>query len=285
MEILQLKYFCRAAETENFSRVASEFGVPPSNISQSVKRLERELSAELFSRSANSLKLNARGKEFYEAVSTALGILESAKTVASGSGETGRIRISIRTNRRIVMQAIEKFRLQYPEVDIIAKHNPEDKNEDFDIIISAEDMHGGFESIPLLEEGLLLATKRGGRLDSEGEMSSKELSDETFITMDTGTSMHGLTVRVGEKLGFRPRIALQSDDPFYIRRCVELGLGSVVVPSVSWRGQFSDDVVFRPFPDMSRTTYVSWRKRPKPSGCMNAFMIILAEECKKEGER
>ena len=48
MELLQLKYFCDAAQSENFSKTAKKFGVPTSNISQSVKRLEKELSTPLF---------------------------------------------------------------------------------------------------------------------------------------------------------------------------------------------------------------------------------------------
>ena len=47
MELLQLMYFCDAAETENFSRTAKKYHVPPSDISQSIKRLELELSAEV----------------------------------------------------------------------------------------------------------------------------------------------------------------------------------------------------------------------------------------------
>ena len=44
MELLQLKYFCDSAKTQNFSKTAENFTVPPSNISQSIKRLEKELS-------------------------------------------------------------------------------------------------------------------------------------------------------------------------------------------------------------------------------------------------
>jgi chromosome segregation protein len=43
MEILQLKYFCDAVQTQNFSKTAKKFLVPPSNISQTIKRLEKEL--------------------------------------------------------------------------------------------------------------------------------------------------------------------------------------------------------------------------------------------------
>lgn len=43
MELLQLVYFCSAAETENFAEAAKKCGVPAASISHSVKRLETEL--------------------------------------------------------------------------------------------------------------------------------------------------------------------------------------------------------------------------------------------------
>ena len=65
MEILQLLYFCSAAETENFAQTAKVYGVPATSISQSVRRLEKELEVTLFDRVANGVKLNERGKVFY----------------------------------------------------------------------------------------------------------------------------------------------------------------------------------------------------------------------------
>ena len=60
MELLQLMYFCDAAEEENFSHTAQKYQVPPSNISQSVKRLEAELGVKLFDRSANRIRRQRR---------------------------------------------------------------------------------------------------------------------------------------------------------------------------------------------------------------------------------
>ena len=57
MELLQLKYFCNAAETENLSKTAKKYLVPTSNISQSIKRLEKELGCELFEHSTNKITL------------------------------------------------------------------------------------------------------------------------------------------------------------------------------------------------------------------------------------
>ena len=78
MELLQLKYFCDAAETENFSKTAEKYLVPTSNISQSIKRLEKELDTELFEHRANRIRLNEDGRQFYSDVSKALILLENA---------------------------------------------------------------------------------------------------------------------------------------------------------------------------------------------------------------
>ena len=71
MEILQLKYFCDAVQTQNFSKTAKKFLVPPSNISQTIKRLEKELETPLFERHINRIKVNDAGLYFYKNAKTA----------------------------------------------------------------------------------------------------------------------------------------------------------------------------------------------------------------------
>ena len=61
MELLQLRYFCDAAQTQNFSKTAKKYLVPTSNISQSIKRLEKELGCELFEHRGN--KENSKWSE------------------------------------------------------------------------------------------------------------------------------------------------------------------------------------------------------------------------------
>ncbi|MBQ4556163.1 MAG: LysR family transcriptional regulator, partial [Clostridia bacterium] len=47
MELLQLKYFCAAAKAESFVSVANQYMVPPSSISHTIAKLEKELGAQL----------------------------------------------------------------------------------------------------------------------------------------------------------------------------------------------------------------------------------------------
>ncbi len=283
MEILQLRYFCSAAETENFSATAKSFKVPPSDISQSIKRLERELGISLFNRGANRIKLNEKGREFYQRINNALQIIDSAVKEASGGPGVEGIKICIKTNRRIAMQAVEKFRMECPDIDIIVRHSGV-RDDEFDFIIADEEdsPEGGFEATEILSEQALLAMKAEHPLAKESNIDLQKLKDESFVSMNSGTSMYSLTCRACEEMGFHPHVAIQSDDPFYIRRCVELGLAMAVVPSLSWRGQFSDEVVLKPVTHIKRVTRLCRNRKMPFSKSSERFAAMIIEEFKKE---
>ncbi|MBR1558100.1 MAG: LysR family transcriptional regulator, partial [Prevotella sp.] len=50
MELRQLNYFVKAAETENFSIAAMECFVVQSTLSQQIRQLEDDLGVQLFER-------------------------------------------------------------------------------------------------------------------------------------------------------------------------------------------------------------------------------------------
>lgn len=278
MELLQLTYFCDAALTENFSKTAEKYKVPPSNISQSIKRLEKELSVTLFDRRANRVILNERGRVFYEQVRQALDLLESARTAAAGQTADNRLRLVIHVNRRIVMKAVERFRSEWPAVDIFTTHGLSGEGE-ADLIVSDRVMElPGFVREKLLREDIALAGRRD--LLPEGPLDGRALRDKPFITMGPGNSVHSLTETICRELGFAPRIALQSEDPFYIRKCVELGLGIAVVPTFSWKGQFSDQVELRRAGDHSREVYLY--RRMGGNTCLEDFCRVLRQEIEEE---
>ena len=116
MDLLQLTYFCHAAETENFAKTARHFGIPAAGVSQSIKRLEKELGVSLFDRSPNGIRLNARGESFYLSTKSALSMLEDAKKKARDEEVSGECRLLVMTCREVVGEAIRRFREKHKEL-------------------------------------------------------------------------------------------------------------------------------------------------------------------------
>ncbi|MBQ2865184.1 MAG: LysR family transcriptional regulator [Clostridia bacterium] len=285
MEILQLRYFCSAAESENFSSTASRFRVPPSDISQSIKRLERELDTPLFVRSANRVRLSHKGREFYLKISRILQQLDSAVEELTAPDSGGQLKIQIGSIRRIAMQALERFRTQYPHVDIVVQHSYTAPADDFDLIITTQPPDPkDYGRTRLLSEKLCLAVRRDSNIAKSGCLSAEALSKEAFVSMTAGTPLFDLTREVCARLGFNPHIAIQSDDPYYVRKCVEMGLGVTIVPAISWRGQFSGDTLLLPLAGEERHSYICSPINRIKTQSSEAFVRILAEECRKEME-
>ena len=283
MELLQLKYFCDAAISENFSLTAKKFDVPPSNISQSIKRLEKELGISLFSRHANKIFLNETGKEFFKKISSALAILSDAVMEASDDANSGKINICINSNRRVVIEAIEKYRRIYPAVEIITSHLADPTFDDFDIIIdSNEDVFFDCEKRLMISEKIMIAVSKSSKYAKVSKIDISELSEEVFVTMKEKTSMYNLTNSICADFGFKPRIAVQSDDPFYVRKCIEAGLGISFVPSFSWKGQFSDNVVLKEINGYTRSTYIYTNTKKYLPICAKRFIETLLKECNYE---
>ena len=73
---------------------------------------------------------------------------------------------------------------------------------------------------------------------------------------------------------------MQSDDPFYVRKGVELGLGIAFVPSFSWQGLFSNDVALIEIEGYVRDTYVYTNAENYTPTCVKNFLDVLLKETK-----
>lgn len=276
MELLQLKYFCDAAKTQNLSETARKYSVPTSNISSAIKRLENEFNCKFFDHFSNKIFLNERGEIFYGKVSEALALLEDAKIMINDNSAaiSGEIRMRCRSNRGLVTAAMEEFIKVYPNVKFKMTFG-EAPMKNTDILISYNEPLDAKEKILVLEEDLLIAMRKDNPLATKNDLTVADLKNERFIV--------GLSTQTDEeckKAGFVPNIAFELNDPAYVRKYIEMGLGIGFIPSVSWRKLFSENVVLKNV-GVKRSTYAYLPINRHTKKSVTLFLDYLLSEAKK----
>ena len=182
------------------------------------------------------------------------------------------------------MQAIEKYSMQNPNAKFVVS-NKYDKSEDYDIII-ADDLFDskGLDKILIVSEPISLAMRKDNPLAKNKSIEIEDIKKENFISLNTESSLFAVTSHFCRSHGFVTNIAIQCDDPSFMRKCVELGLGVAFAPVFSWKGLFTENVVIKPVEGFVRNTY-AYRKRSRYlTKNIKNFLELLVEGCKSEGE-
>ena len=285
MDLLQLKYFCHAASTESFAQTAADLCVPASNISQCIRRLERELGAPLFDRFPNRVKLNVQGKAFYRSIKQAMELIDGAADEITNTIKPS-IKIGHTQGRTFVVRALDNYISQFPEIEVTThKYNPDTPPQNFDIILSAEDMKlEGFSSELVLRESMVLIAPKG-TLPETDYVPLEMLCEQPFITSDTRGYLYHDTIRICENLGFTPRIAFQLEYTKVIPRYVSQGLGVALLPLQSRPDNLEQERLdVRVIPDYYRDLYMFCKKQRSQVPHIVRFCKMLKDVLAEAGK-
>ncbi len=283
MELLQLRYFYESAKTENFSHTAEKYIVSPSSVSISIKKLETELGCTLFDREGNKLRLNSNGRILQKALMTALPALDQAVEIITHptSEQYGDIRMLVRSERRNILDYIYQFKQANPQVFFHISHdfNTEDFSP-YDFIIDEQTTrYGNFSARPIIREPIRLAASKNNLLSGK-RLLMNDLKHQTFISMCKGSSLNRITVDACKNAGFNPDIMIESDDPHYIQKCIEINMGIAFIPEFSWQGELGENTVFLDVADfeLTRITCIYKNQQKGLSAAANAFYRGLTDK-------
>ncbi len=121
MELRQLKYFVKTAQTLNFSEAARALFVTQSTLSQQIRCLEQELGVELFSRSSHSVILTESGEHLLPIAIRTLQDADQCFVQISDLKQmlSGTLNIGITyTFAPILTESVKEFTSQYPGVKL-----------------------------------------------------------------------------------------------------------------------------------------------------------------------
>lgn len=201
MELRQLKYFAKVAETLNFSEAAKMLCITQSTLSQQIKQLENELDTPLLIRSSHKVTLSEAGelilphvrRVIYEAESCADRINDLNK-LASGSLSIG-VTYSFSP---ILTETLLLFMKQYPKIRLDIYYKPmnelmellKERVVDFVLAFKPTQSIEGVESHILFQNYLAAIVSEHHPLASKKKVTVAELQ-----TYDLALPSKGLQAR------------------------------------------------------------------------------------------
>lgn len=260
MELLQLRYFLEVAESEHVTHSAQKLRVSQPSLTQAISRLERELGVQLFEPEGRGIRLTEAGRFYSKRIAKAVGEIDSATSELARFDEerSSIVRINVVSASNIVVDAVAEWRTQHPAAKFqIVSSETASKTEPCDIEVR---MQTGktpeAKGARLFKERIMLAVpttngdeaeepdagfrdnpgkgERPGGEERDEAISLAQMQNSGFIMLAGSRNISNLCLSQCAKLGFRPTIAFESDNPSVVRKMIGLGLGVGFWPEHSW---------------------------------------------------
>lgn len=186
MELRQLKYFVKTAETLNFSEAARQLFVTQSTLSQQIRQLEQELGVELFLRDSHSVRLTESGEHLLPGARRTLQEADSCFAQVSDLKQmlTGVLNIGITYSfAPVLAESVREFTRQYPGVklNIVCRNMTEildllkRREVDFVLCFKPSVLDDDIESHTLFDTHLAVIVGRGHPLADRMSLTPEDL--------------------------------------------------------------------------------------------------------------
>ena len=242
MELRQLEHFVAVAEDRHFTRAAQRLHIAQSGLSASIRSLERELGAPLFSRSTRRVRLTPEGEAL---------LIEARKTLSAGDAARdavaavrGLLRGSLRIGSLQCLHAVHVpgllagFVRKHPGLEVSLRHGGSGELIDLvrtgrlDIAFVSRPRRDPGEVLlrPLDREPLVLACALDHRFADCDQIKLQDLADERFVDFPPDWSTRDLSDQVMADAGVERRVTLEASDVHSLLDLVAYGLGVALVP-------------------------------------------------------
>ncbi len=245
MEVHQLAYFESVSRHLHFTRAAEELNVAQPSVSQQIRKLEDELGTPLFHRMKRNVALTEAGTLFLRHTRAILQQLEEARVEVQELSGLRRGSLAVgappSVGTHLLPKALAAFSRKHPGISLTFREAGsrtlvkllEDGELDLAVVIQPI-RHPVLETMPLLEEELLLAVPRTHRLATRTRrVKLGELATEPFVLLREGAyDIRDQTLAACRKVGFEPNVALDGGEMDSVLRFVAEGLGIAILPEM-----------------------------------------------------
>lgn len=268
MDKQQLEYFLLTADTCNISKAASQLWISQSALSQTIKRLEKELGYPLFERTGKKIFLNENGKIFYNYVRQMKTCYDNALHEIQETNDTfdREIRLFLGCASLYLPQLMSYLKKNTHEVFFrifqMESSFTDTKEADLSIIAASQPLDSPNAAL-LLEEEILLALPHDHPLAEIGKIKLNDLKSLEFVSLNANWALESVIQEKCSQHAFQPDVAIRVDNPAVLRTLLCEGLGIAFIPEKTWNIKFSNGgLVLKRVEELSlrRYVYLIWKE-------------------------
>ncbi|YCK39038.1 LysR family transcriptional regulator [Actinomadura sp. ATCC 39365] len=287
MELRQLRHFVAVTTHGSFTAAARAELIVQSALSTSIRKLERELGADLFERTGRRPVLTPAGHAFLPAARALLADAAAATDAVSAvSGlATGRVAIgTIQTLTSVDLPAeLAAFHRLRPGIQISVRDAPVAGLLDallareLDLAYLALDgaeLPAGLAVFDSWEEELVLMTSSEHRLAGAERALLSELTEEPFVDFKAGTGLETAVRRLAAGCGLHRQITCEVTQIRLLVDLVRAGIGVAIVPRRVAEREGLPTVRIRQ-PDPARTVVLAGRAPVPANPAAGALLAHL----------
>lgn len=223
MELRQLRYFVRVAETLNFSEAAKLLCVTQSTLSQQIKQLESELNAQLFQRDSHTVSLTEVGEELLPYARNTLHDADLCFDRVHDLQQllTGTLNIGVTfTFSPILTETLLVFMKRYPHVRLNIYYKPmeelmgmlSDRTVDFVLAFRSSTCYEDIESHILFDNHLAVIVGENHLLASRSKITLDELEHYNVALPSKGLQARNAFERAQSKYFTRINVRIELNE-------------------------------------------------------------------------
>lgn len=245
----QLQYFCSLAKNGNMSKLANEFYISQTALSNSISRLEEELGVQLFDRIGRNIVLNEYGQKYLQYVEPGLNSIllgdQALKLMNQKPAPSVSLAISSST---LWGMMIGSFLNKYPQYSIsqqecqINNINQSLPHLDIDLIIAGSiDFNSPYlDSVCFLRDPVRLYVPLDHPFAERKSIRLIEAQNEKFIYQPRTSGFSRFSDKLFAQAGFEPNIVAECD---YTLRpdLLKNGVGVVLASDTVLRANFYEN--------------------------------------------
>lgn len=245
MELRQLKYFVKAAETLNFTEASREVHISQSTLSQQIQQLELDLKSNLFHRIGKKVILTTEGKIFYSYAKQAIEKAELGKKLLfeMNNLQAGELHFGITyALREPLIKAIALFNATYPNIKIQVTFGTTNelieklKTYKLDFVASFLDANYKDDELtiqPIIKAPLVFVQSKTKPLIHKKQVVINDLSNIPLALPEKGFSTRQYLDQLFLSKQIKPNISVEINDIASLFRLIEIGQWATVTSSTT----------------------------------------------------